>query len=216
MRSGSLLACLLAVALPVSAQITPTAVFPTQGTQHNTAAAALTVSGTFQAPGNIPSANLSILAAGSPSTTVCHRSFGSTTFPVVGSWNLAGQVNGAPGSAIAVAVEIMPGSFFCGGFAGAPCMTGPLLLASSPTPLGTLHLTPNMQIILDGLWGTAPAASLGAGGTFPLSGTGTINTVTNGGAEYHFAVQAAVADPTAPGGVSLTACMTAAQWVFWL
>lgn len=216
MRSASLFACVLTLTLSARAQITPTAIFPSQGTQQNTPGATLTASGTLQAPGNIPSANLSILAAGSPSTTVCHQSFGSTTFPFPGSWNLTGQVTGAPGSPIAVALEVIPGSFFCGGFAGTPCMTGPLLFASTPTPLGILHLTPNMQILLDGIWNTAPGASLDANGIFALAGTGPIDTVTNGGVEQHFAVQAAVADPTAPSGVSLTACMTVAQWVFWL
>ena len=85
-----------------------------------------------------------------------------------------------------------------------------------PTAAGELHLSPNMTIILDGMWGGAPPAALDPNGSYSLAGAGTINTITNGGTEYHFAVQAAVADPTAPAGVMLTACLTASQWVFYL
>lgn len=217
MRSASLLVFALALTVPAQPMpVTPTALFASPGSQVNTLAATLVGGGTFQAPGHLPSPNQTILGPGSLSSTMCHESFGSTTYPAPGAWSLTGQVIGVPGSPIAVGVEVMPGSFICGGFAGWPCMTGPLLFASTPTTFGTLHLTASRQVILDGIWNTAPPANLGANGTFPLAGTGVIDTTTNGGLEYHFAVQAAVANPTVPGGVALTACMTASQWVFWL
>ena len=196
---------------------TPTAVFTSPGSQANSPAAALTVSGFFQAPGRPPSPTTTYVSAGTAaSVTVCHQSYGSSTFPLPGMWSLTGTVLGAANSPIAVAVEVVPGSYFCGGFAGTPCMTGPQLFASVPTAAGELHLSPNMTIILDGMWGGAPPAALDANGSYALMGSGTIDTVTNGGSEYHFAVQAAVADPTAPAGVTLTACLTASQWVFYL
>lgn len=218
MRFSSFAVLALAVALPGQAYPpTPTAVFPSAGSQGNSANAALTVGGLFQAPGHPPSATGTYLTSASTSSiTVCHQSYGSTTFPAPGMWSLGGAVLGLPNSPIAVAVEVVPGGFICGGFAGWPCMTGPQLFASTPTVAGTVHLSSNLSFILDGIWGGAPPAFLGSNGTYSLSGTGVIDTLTNGGNEYHFAVQAAVADPTAPAGVTLTACLTASQWVFWL
>ena len=120
-----------------------------------------------------------------------------------------------------LAVDEIPRDFFsstfCGGFAGWPCMTGPLLFSSVALPgVGTYHLTPTPIILLDGIFGTAPPAFLDGSGTLPLSATITVDTVTNGGVEQNFAIQAAIVDPSAPSGFSLTACLTVSQWVFYL
>jgi hypothetical protein len=117
---------------------------------------------------------------------------------------------------LALVVGIQPGSMTCGGFAGWPCMTGPLLLGTSSTPWGLHHLGNNPIFILDGIFGTAPPAGTGPGGVLPVAGTGIIDTITNGGVEMSFAIQALVADPLSPSGASLSACLTVSQWVFWL
>lgn len=210
---------LFAIGLPLlaaSQPVTQTAVFPSSPSQANTPGAALHLSGVFRSPGEAPAPVPAILGPGSPSTTVCYTSFGSTTFPAPGQWSLAGSVHGAAGAPFAIAAGIQPGSSFCGGFAGWPCMTGPLLLGSQATPMGILHLGPAPIMLLDGIWGLAPPAFLDPAGTVSLAAAGVIDTVTNGGVEMSFSIQAAVTDPASPSGISLTAAATVSQWIFWL
>ncbi|MAG55744.1 MAG: hypothetical protein CMJ83_05590 [Planctomycetes bacterium] len=212
-----LTACFLFITVAAMAQVTtPTALFGSPGTQTNAASAELNLNGSFRSPGEVAGPFVTITAPGSISSTVCYQSFGSTTFPTPGQWTLGGQVNGAPNQPFALAIGVQLGATFCGGFAGWPCMTGPLLLGSAATPAGQFHLGGNWVMILDGIAGTAPPGVLNGVGTFPLAGSGTIDTVTNGGVEVNFAVQALVADPTTAVGLRFTAAATISQWVFYL
>jgi hypothetical protein len=212
---GSLAAGVLLLA-PAPAQVTQTAVFPSPGSQANSATAALWMTAIVQAPGELASPLVNVMGAGSLSSTLAYTAFGSTTFPQPGTMALAGALRGTPGAPLVLGLSVRIGGTFCGGFAGWPCMTGPLLFASIPTPFGTYHLDPAPLILLDGIGGTAPPAALDAMGQFPLAATLPVDTQTNGGMEGHFAVQAAILDPGSPGGLSLTAAFTVEEWIFYL
>jgi hypothetical protein len=217
-RSPSVPICLAVLLASTAAQVpvTQTAVFPSPGSQLNSPGASLHVTAVVQSPGEAPSPLVTVLSPGSLSSTLAYVSFGSTTFPAPGSMTLSGSLNGTSGAPFTLGLSIVPGSTFCGGFAGWPCMTGPLLFNTIPTPFGLYHLTTSPIIVLDGIGGSAPPGFLDGNGTFPLSATGVVNTVTNGGFEFNLAVQAAVLDPSALSGLTLSACLTVNQWVFYL
>lgn len=196
--------------------ITPTATFASPGSQQNTPGASLELSGTAQAPGSAASALTPITQPFSFSSTLAYECFGSTTFPSPGTLGLSGAIRGLPNRPFLLAFAVTPGSTMCGGFAGWPCLTGPMLFSNLTTPYGQYHLGPNLQVILDGIGGTAPPGVLDASGNFPLSATLPVDTVTNGGFEYSIAIQGLVLEPNSSAGFRLTAATTVAQWVFYL
>lgn len=212
-RIGSLV---IVLATSVGAQVTQTATFGSPVSQTNSAGAAFVVAATVQSPGELASPVINVLGATSPSSTLAYTSFGSTTFPAPGSMSVTGQLRGTAGAPLILALSLRPGGRMCGGFAGWPCMTGPLLFGSSPTPYGLYHLDPGPILLLDGIGGSAPPAQLGPNGTFPIAASLVVDTLTNGGSEWRFAAQAAILDPTSPSGASFTAAFTVEQWVFYL
>ena len=216
MRSTFLLLLFSGLIFAQPAPVTQTALFPSPGSQTNPATGGLLATGTIRAPLEVASPLLTFLQPGSPSTTGCYVVQGSIPYGAPGTIVLNGTLQGVPNSPFVLVISVGPGALFCGGFAGWPCMTGPYLMANQPTPYGLLHLGGIITPLFDGFAGTAPPGFLDGSGSFSVSGTLPVETTTGGGVERHYAVQAAIVDPTHPQGVRLTAAVTLAEWVFYL
>jgi hypothetical protein len=204
--------------LPIAAQVTPSAVLPSPGSQANGPTVSLQLTGVVQVQGSLPSPTLALLGPASLSTTLAYTSQGSVPLPGPGYVQLAGAVYGLPTAPLLVAVSVQPGSQFCGGFANWPCMTGPRLFSSMPSPSGMYHLDLTPVVLLDGFglgMGGLPAF-LDLAGTLPLSATIPSGVSIGGGVEQSFAVQGLSLDPGSPTGFSFTACLTVDQWLFYL
>lgn len=180
------------------------------GSQTNTVAASLTLSGVIPAlslPGAFP-----ILGPTQSSTTLVWVSAGGPFPP--NPFTLSGTIDGAAGMPIIVAASLSQSpSNSCSVSAGpGPCPPGPILLASGTTPFGLYHGTPTPIFLLDGVNGTAPLAFTDSTGSFAVGGTFDIG----GGAPAtttHKSFQALVGDPTSSSGYRMTAAFTVADWI---
>jgi len=211
------LSVLALLAAPAAAQLTPvtqTLIFQQPLAQANSPGAQLLLTGDVQSPGHAAAGSQPLLLPGGPTTTFAYRSEGATPSPGPGFLALNGFVNGTPGQPFALAFSVAP-PFQCGGFAGAPCLTQPMLLNALATPAGQLHLELLPFFVLDGIGlglGGVPAG-LDGQGNFPLQATIAVDVAANGGVAQSLAIQALVSDPSSPSGFTFTAALNVAQWV---
>jgi len=212
-RTITILAVTLLLGSVVTAQNPGYAVvIPAPGTQQNSPNASLLSSG-YMTENGAPSPNSTILGPASPSTSLCWVS-GPNLPPSNQVFTQTLTVTGLPGQPLILAATFTLGQFICGGFAGAPCATGPYFPNAIPTPFGQYHLDfPPIGIIdsvgvLGGVNLTLDAAGqLGFTISYPFSNTAPWGT-------GHVTFQGLVLDPAAPLGYTFTAACSIVDWQF--
>lgn len=218
MNTNTLLACvvvLLSRTVLTAQAPTPTELFPAVGlNQLNTTPSCLIMSASVQGPGQTSNAFPGFLSLFSPSSTWAYTCDGSQTGVSAGSISYVGTFEGTPFMPFAIGITAIPGSLACGGPSGTPCMTGGTLFNTSFTPHGILHLDLNaLTLIIDGINNPGPVGTLNLFGQYPLVGAIDVDTAANGGAEQRIAIQGLCANPGAPSGFTLSACLNVDQWV---
>jgi len=201
-----------AVLLPAQPP-TPTAVFDASSSQSNTTPSCLVMQATVQAPGMATSPFPGAIGIFSPSRTFAFTCDGTLSGVAPGVLTYVGQIEGGGQMPFLLAVDLVTPGIPCGGSSGSSCLTGGSLFGTTPTPFGLYHRGATPLILLDGIAGLAPPASLNFFGRFLLAGSFAVDTVANGGGEVRLGLQALVADPGSMSGFTLTACLNVDQWV---
>ena len=207
--------CLLALAAcsVVSAQsVGWSSIILAPGTQTNSPNATLQLSG-FMTENGTPTPNAVILGPAAVSTSYCWVS--APNFPPSAhSFSMNLSVDGLPGQPLILAATITPGQFICGGFAGAPCATGPFFPNAIPTGSGQYHLDAQPIGIIDSIGSLGGlnvqldgTGTLGLGLSFPFSSSAPWGT-------GHVALQALVLDPSAAAGYTFSAAFSLVDWQF--
>ncbi|MAG56974.1 MAG: hypothetical protein CMJ83_11825 [Planctomycetes bacterium] len=209
MRTAALLLVVLAFAAMAQ---TPTAVFDAVNSQVNTAPSCLVMLASVVAPGNTSSSFPGFMGFFSPSKTFAYTCDGTVTGAAPGTLAYSGRIEGNANMPFLLAVGLITTGIPCGGAAG-PCMTGGSLFSDVLTPSGRYHLGANPTILLDGIAGLAPPASLFFNGQYPIFGNIVVDTVANGGQDLRLAVQGLTVDPSAASGFTFTACLNIDQWI---
>ena len=215
MRQPASLLFVLTLTIGAAAQSpTPTAILPSPGSQMNTGPSCLVMSGSVQAPGSTSQGFPGSLSLFDPSTTFAYQCDGTQTGTSPGALAYVGFAEGGTNQPFALAVAELPAALPCGGTTGQACMSQPSLFSSIPTPYGLFHLGLNFSIIMDGIDPNHPVqASLNFVGRYTLIGSVLVDTAANGGAGKRLAVPLLVANPSAPNGFTLSACLNVDQWV---
>ena len=214
------LAVLVVVLPAVAAQVVPTPVAVFSGspgtTQANTFPSCLIVlNAGAQAPGMTFAPFPGSLGLFSPSKTFSYTCVGNQVGVAPGILSYPQTVlEGIPYQPLALGLSVLPAGLSCGGSTGTSCLAGGSPFNNQLTPYGRYHLTPTPEILFDGISASHPhPAALDMNGQFSLNGTMAIDTVSNGGSERRLAIQAIVVDPSAPGGLTLSACLNLDQWI---